>query len=119
VRELYLVHMLESLEERSIRSAIVFCATCRGCHMLSLLLAELRVPSVALHSHLTQGRRLAALHRCAPLLGFVSGNGDCYLGVLDSYALPVKRRVPSVALHCHLIKAAARPCSTSAAFGAM
>ncbi|EIE19868.1 DEAD-domain-containing protein [Coccomyxa subellipsoidea C-169] len=63
VRELYLVHVLESLEEFSIRSAIVFCSTCRGCHLLSLLLAELGVASVALHSHLTQGRRLAALHR--------------------------------------------------------
>ncbi|BDA51188.1 DEAD-box ATP-dependent RNA helicase 36 [Coccomyxa sp. Obi] len=63
VRELYLVHMLESLGERKLRSCMVFCATCRGCHMLALLLAELGVPSVALHSHLTQGRRLAALHR--------------------------------------------------------
>lgn len=63
VRELYLVHMLESLAERSVRSAMVFCATCRGCHLLSLLLAELGVPSAALHSRLSQGRRLAALHR--------------------------------------------------------
>ena len=66
VRELYLVHVLESLAERQLRSCMVFCSTCRGCHMLALLLAELGVPSVALHSHLTQGRRLAALHRCAP-----------------------------------------------------
>jgi ATP-dependent RNA helicase DDX49/DBP8 len=64
VRALYLFHLLQSLEERGVRSAMVFCATCRGCHMLSLLLEELGVRAVALHSHLTQGRRLAALDKC-------------------------------------------------------
>ena len=40
----------------------------RGCALLALLLEELGIKAVALHSHLTQGRRLAALHRCPILL---------------------------------------------------
>ena len=110
VRELYLAHMLETLEEQKIRcpgllqmpymlvtclcqglartgacaiyacwspslhvcalcdalpcrSVMVFAATCRGCHLLSLLMQELRIPAAALHSHLTQGRRLASLEK--------------------------------------------------------
>lgn len=42
---------------------MVFAATCRGCHLLSLLMQELHIPAVALHSHLTQGRRLASLEK--------------------------------------------------------
>ena len=38
VKEVYLAHMLQGLGERGVRSAIVFTATCRGCHLLSLLL---------------------------------------------------------------------------------
>ena len=42
---------------------MVFTGTCRGCHLLSLLMQELRIPAAALHSHLTQGRRLASLEK--------------------------------------------------------
>ena len=45
---------------------MVFTATCRGCYLLSLLMQELKISSAALHSHLTQNRRLAALEKCAP-----------------------------------------------------
>ena len=38
---------------------MVFTATCRGCYLLSLLMQELKISSAALHSHLTQNRRLA------------------------------------------------------------
>ncbi len=38
VREVYLAHLLEGLAARGVRSAIVFAATCRGCHLLGLLL---------------------------------------------------------------------------------
>ena len=44
---------------------MVFTATCRGCYLLSLLMQELKISSAALHSHLTQNRRLAALEKCA------------------------------------------------------
>ena len=44
---------------------MVFTATCRGCYLLSLLMEELHIPAAALHSHLTQGRRLASLEKCA------------------------------------------------------
>ena len=46
---------------------MVFTATCRGCYLLSLLMQELKISSAALHSHLTQNRRLAALEKCAAL----------------------------------------------------
>ena len=46
---------------------MVFTATCRGCYLLSLLMQELKISSAALHSHLTQNRRLAALEKCALL----------------------------------------------------
>ena len=38
VKEVYLAHLLQGLAERGVRSAIVFAGTCRGCHLLSLLL---------------------------------------------------------------------------------
>ena len=46
---------------------MVFTATCRGCYLLSLLMQELKISAAALHSHLTQNRRLAALEKCAAL----------------------------------------------------
>ena len=46
-----------------VRSAMVFCATCRGCHLLGLILEELGIACAALHSQQTQGRRLAALDK--------------------------------------------------------
>lgn len=61
VKEVYLFHLMGDLEEKEIRSVIVFTSTCRACHLLSLTLAELNIPTVALHSLQSQGRRLAAL----------------------------------------------------------
>ena len=49
------------MEGANIRSAIVFASTCKSCEFLSLLLAELEVPVVALHSRLPQRARLGAL----------------------------------------------------------
>ena len=57
------MQLLSQLEGHKVRSAMVFCATCRGCHLLSLVLEELDIPCAALHSHQTQGRRLAALDK--------------------------------------------------------
>jgi len=44
-----------------VRSAIVFCATCDMCQLLNEVALELEIPSVCLHSRLTQNRRIAAL----------------------------------------------------------
>ena len=63
VKEVYLVHLLQSLEERKIRSAIVFSGTCRGCALLAALLEEVGIAAAALHSGLPQRRRMAALDR--------------------------------------------------------
>ncbi|CAL9100468.1 unnamed protein product [Musa acuminata var. zebrina] len=63
VKDLYLFHILSNLEEKNIRSVIVFVSTCRNCHLLSLLLEELDQAAVALHSHKSQSLRLSALNR--------------------------------------------------------
>ena len=62
VKDVYLAHLLGELAELSVRSAIIFCSTCSGCHLLAAVLAELGLSCVALHSHKSQKRRLAALH---------------------------------------------------------
>ena len=63
VKEVYLAHLLAKLPELKVRSAIIFCSTCKGCHLLSLVLERLGVAAAALHSHKPQRQRLAALDR--------------------------------------------------------
>ncbi|KAG2501639.1 hypothetical protein HYH03_000143 [Edaphochlamys debaryana] len=64
VKEVYLHHLLTVvLPAKKVRSAIIFAGTCRGCHLLSLLLEELGLPAVALHSGKPQKARLASLAR--------------------------------------------------------
>jgi ATP-dependent RNA helicase DDX49/DBP8 len=56
------------------RSAIIFVSTCRGCHMLSLVMRELGVPAAALHSgkaHSKDGSSFPdSLRGCKGLEGF-------------------------------------------------
>ncbi|GAB4820782.1 hypothetical protein N2152v2_007828 [Parachlorella kessleri] len=63
VKEVYLVHLLATLEQLQVRSVMVFTSTCKGCHLLSLLLEQLELPCAALHSHQPQRRRLTALDK--------------------------------------------------------
>eukprot|EP00850_Spirogloea_muscicola_P014234 SM000101S09232 [mRNA] locus=s101:52083:55608:+ [translate_table: standard] len=63
VKEVYLAHIMGLLEDMAVRSVIVFASTCRSAHLLGLLLEELGITSISLHSLKTQGRRLAALDR--------------------------------------------------------
>lgn len=63
VKDVYLSHVLSSLEDKSIRSVIIFASTCRTCHLLSLVLDELGIQTVALHSMKSQPQRLASLNR--------------------------------------------------------
>lgn len=63
VKEVYLAHLLGQLEDLKCRSAIIFTGTCKGCHLLSVLLEELGIAAAALHSHKPQRARLAALDR--------------------------------------------------------
>ncbi|KAG6533373.1 hypothetical protein ZIOFF_007240 [Zingiber officinale] len=63
LKDVYLFHILSRMEERNIRSVMVFVSTCRSCHLLSLLLEELDQSAVALHSHKAQKLRLSALSR--------------------------------------------------------
>ena len=51
---MYLAHLLGKLDELHVRSAIIFCSTCKGCHLLSLVLERLGVAAAALHSHKPQ-----------------------------------------------------------------
>jgi ATP-dependent RNA helicase DDX49/DBP8 len=60
VKECYLVHLL-SMPIWEDASIIIFTATCKGAEILNLLLTELEIECVTLHSKKTQPRRLAAL----------------------------------------------------------
>eukprot|EP00249_Psilotum_nudum_P020054 c27539_g1_i1 orf=487-1929(-) len=62
VKDVYLAHVMSSMEERNICSAIIFASTCRTCHLLILMLEELGIGGVALHSLKTQQQRLSALN---------------------------------------------------------
>jgi ATP-dependent RNA helicase DDX47/RRP3 len=91
VKETYLVHLIRHLAEedgidseaedgvvdiagsfKQSTSAIVFSATCRRTQLLTEIALELGIPAVALHSKMTQNRRLASLgkfkSKLAPLL---------------------------------------------------
>ena len=50
VKEVYLSYLLNMLKELKVRSAIIFASTCKGCHLLSLILEELGLPCASLHS---------------------------------------------------------------------
>ena len=63
VKDVYLLWLLESLEARNVKSAIVFAGTKHNCALLGHLLAELRVPAACLHSGRSQRERGAALDR--------------------------------------------------------
>ncbi|XP_020525457.1 DEAD-box ATP-dependent RNA helicase 36 [Amborella trichopoda] len=63
VKDVYLTHILSTMEDNGIRSAIIFVSSCRTCHLVSLLLEELEMTAVALHSYKSQSLRLAALNR--------------------------------------------------------
>ena len=71
IKEVYLAHLLSQLESMKLRSAMLFCSTCKGCRLLGYVLAELGVDCTALHSHQSQGRRLAALDKWVALLSAV------------------------------------------------
>ncbi|WVW83899.1 ATP-dependent RNA helicase DBP8 [Kwoniella bestiolae CBS 10118] len=55
--------MEEEDENDNIPSTIIFTQRCATAHLLHLLLNQLEIPSVALHSHLTQPQRLLSLAR--------------------------------------------------------
>ncbi|GAQ90611.1 putative dead box ATP-dependent RNA helicase [Klebsormidium nitens] len=63
VKDVYLTHLMDGLEEQKVRSVIIFTSTCKSAQLLQLLLEELEISSVALHSARSQNRRLAALDR--------------------------------------------------------
>ncbi|OCF60597.1 ATP-dependent RNA helicase DBP8 [Kwoniella mangroviensis CBS 10435] len=50
-------------ENENIPSTIIFTQRCATAHLLHLLLNQLEIPSVALHSHLSQPQRLLSLAR--------------------------------------------------------
>jgi hypothetical protein len=52
---------------KRVRSAIIFVSTCKGCHMLSLVLRELGLPAAALHSgeHVAQGVASLSVKDCS------------------------------------------------------
>ncbi|KAI3456667.1 hypothetical protein Pfo_013330 [Paulownia fortunei] len=63
VKDVYLLHILNKMEEMGVRSAIIFVSTCRSCELLSLLLEHFELEVAALHSFKSQSLRLSALHK--------------------------------------------------------
>ncbi|GAX86279.1 hypothetical protein CEUSTIGMA_g13691.t1 [Chlamydomonas eustigma] len=63
VKEVYLAHVLGQLQDLKVRSAIIFSSTCKGCHLLSLVLEELGLSCASLHSGKPQKQRIAALSK--------------------------------------------------------
>lgn len=63
VKDVYVLHLLGQLEQRSVRSAIIFVAKRRTAHLLGLLLDQMDFPAALLHSGLPQSARLANLQR--------------------------------------------------------
>ncbi|KAF5834091.1 P-loop containing nucleoside triphosphate hydrolase protein [Dunaliella salina] len=61
VKEVYLAHVLGQLANYKVRSTIIFCSTCKGCHLLHQILEELGFACAALHSGKPQRQRQAAL----------------------------------------------------------
>lgn len=50
VKEVYLAHLLGNLAEHKVRSVMIFSSTCKGCHLLSIILEQLGLRCAALHS---------------------------------------------------------------------
>lgn len=73
-RSFFLPHLLRRVSAAQVRSAIIFCGTCRGCAALALLLEELGLPAAALHSHKSQKVGLLCLFTtgCTILYAFVT-----------------------------------------------
>lgn len=63
VKDVYLLHILNKMEEMGVRSAMIFVSTCRSCEHLSLLLEQLELEVTALHSFKSQSLRLSALNK--------------------------------------------------------
>ncbi|GMH40499.1 hypothetical protein BSKO_08403 [Bryopsis sp. KO-2023] len=63
VRDVYLYHILDRLENLGVRSAMIFCSTCQCCKTLKCLLDELGFESVAIHSQMMQKMRFESLER--------------------------------------------------------
>eukprot|EP00040_Diaphanoeca_grandis_P016395 m.84602 g.84602 ORF g.84602 m.84602 type:complete len:550 (+) comp25772_c0_seq4:193-1842(+) len=65
VRHCYFVNLMLALkvDEKKSSSCIVFTSTCRSCEEIALLLQELNIKCVALHSQMSQSDRLGNLAR--------------------------------------------------------
>ncbi|XP_022108140.1 probable ATP-dependent RNA helicase DDX49 [Acanthaster planci] len=62
VKDAYLMHIVHQFcSEDEKRSVMIFTSTCKYCHMLAIMLREMGLPCVSLHSLVKQRTRLAAL----------------------------------------------------------
>ena len=60
VKECYLIYLLRNVTGRSI---IIFCSTCKRCHILQLLLEHLEMECSFIHSMIKQRQRMSNLQR--------------------------------------------------------
>jgi hypothetical protein len=63
VKELYLVYVLQRLQQYNVRSGVLFCGTKDTCEFIGGLLYQLKQSAVTLHSGKKQKARLGALNK--------------------------------------------------------
>lgn len=68
VKDVYLAHLLQRMKPdhaaySPARSVIVFTSTCKGCELVAEVLTQLQIPNAALHSRISQTRRIASLRK--------------------------------------------------------
>ena len=63
VKELYLVFILQRLQDYKVRSGMIFCGTKDTCEFIGGLLYQLKQSAVTLHSGKKQKARLGALNK--------------------------------------------------------
>ncbi|XP_038069239.1 probable ATP-dependent RNA helicase DDX49 [Patiria miniata] len=62
VKDAYLMHIVHTFcSESKEKSIIIFTSTCKNCHLLAIMLREMGLPCVSLHSLVKQRTRLASL----------------------------------------------------------
>ena len=84
VKELYLVYILQRLQEYKVRSGMIFCGTKDTCEFIGGLLYQLKQSAVTLHSGKKQKARLGALNKvCSSIEGPVEVTAVKQPGVQD------------------------------------
>lgn len=91
VKELYLVYILQRLQDYKVRSGMIFCGTKETCEFIGNLVYQLKHSAVTLHSGKKQKARLGSLNKvgsshpaCATVHSCICRTSDCPKKVGDT-----------------------------------